>query len=285
MPRKTRMMTETDDTIELVLTLWVDSMTLTFDLDRCIRCDMCRKVCPKEAVTLIPAGDRDDGRAGVSVECDLCSMCGLCASFCPVGAVRLVRKNTWKNTAEEVRPVLDVGGIPHFSRGMRLDASLCPPGCELCVDACPRSALSAGEAGVVVDLEKCLSCAHCQAACPVPGAIRVERLFDGTIEVDTARCPEGCDLCVKACPTRCYTGAGAGVQVDPRHCICCGACLIACPRAAIDLTRLRLRSDRDGYSAVFSRAVDRLLSENARFLQHNEGNFLKLTRMLRSSKM
>lgn len=282
MSRKDKKKTETDRSIELVLSLWVDSLTLTFDLEECIRCDLCRKVCPREAISLEPV----DTGAKLEVDEEKCSMCGLCVSFCPTGAVKLVSRNTWKKTEEEVRPVLEVGGVPHFSKGMELDTAACPPGCDLCVKACPRSALSVGASGVQIDRDRCLSCAHCEAACPVPGAIEVTRLFEGVIEVDVERCPAGCDLCVGACPTKCYTAIPeGGVEVDPRHCICCGACLIACPHAAIDLTRLRLRNSGDGYSAVWSRAVDSLLSENARFLSQNEGNLLKLTELLRNSRL
>ncbi|MBU1671967.1 MAG: 4Fe-4S binding protein [Actinobacteria bacterium] len=285
MSRRDKKKTRTDGSIEVVLSMWVDSLTLTFDLERCIRCDLCRKVCPKEAISLEPP-DARGAFARLEVDEETCSMCGLCVSFCPTQAVHMVSRNTWKNTEEEVRPVLEVGGVPHFSRGMELDASLCPAGCDLCVKECPRKALSVGSSGVEIDRDRCLSCAHCEAVCPVPGAITVTRLFDGAIEVDVERCPADCDLCVSACPTGCYTAIPeGGVDVDPRHCICCGACLVACPHAAIDLTRLRLRSSGDGYSAVWSRAVDRLLSENARFLQQNEGNFLKLTEMLKGSRL
>lgn len=282
MGRKKREKKEDANRLEIVQTLWVDTMTLTLDRDACISCDLCRLVCPKEAIELVVEG----GRAVPDVDEALCSMCGLCASFCPVNAIRLVTRNTWKNTEEEVRPVLDVGGIPHFSKGMELDTSFCPPGCDLCVEACPREALKAGESGIKLDRDRCLSCAHCKAVCPVKGAIRVTRLFDGRVVVDIGRCPAGCDLCVTACPTHCYTAVEPkGVEVDSRHCICCGACLVACPHGALDLTRLRLRSLGDGFSAVWSRAVDNLLSENERFISQNEGAFAKLTEMLKDSRL
>jgi 4Fe-4S ferredoxin len=268
--------------LEVVQSTWVDTLTLAFDRDACIGCDLCRRVCPKEAVSLVVGADG----AVPDVDAEACSLCGLCATFCPVGAVRVVAGNTWRDTEEDRRPLLDVGGMPHFSKGMELDASLCPEGCDLCVGACPRNALAPGKTGVSVDRSRCLSCAHCESACPVPGAIRVTRLFEGGVTVDVRGCQPGCDLCARACPTGCYTTLPeAGVAVDSRFCICCGACLVACPHGAIDLTRLKLRSAGDGYSAVWSRAVDRLLSENARFLQQSEKNYLKLTEMLKSSRL
>ena len=73
--------------------------------------------------------------------------------------------------------------------------------------------------------------------------------------------------------------------MDARHCICCGACLVACFYGAIDLTRLRVITDTDGYSAVWSRAIDRLLSQNRRYLAQSEGSLKKLTELLRDSKL
>ena len=270
------------ESVSIVQSLWVDTLTLTLDKRACISCDLCRLVCPKEAVSMVA----DRVRQFPDIDEEKCSLCGLCVTFCPVNAVSMISCNTWKGTEEAVRPILDAGGVPQFSKGTELDTSLCPPGCDLCVQACPREALTWSEAGVTVDRLRCLSCAHCEAACPVEGAIKVTRLFDGNVEVELEKCPQGCDLCVEACPTRCYTALPRrGVSVDSMHCICCGACLVACPHGAIDLTRLRLRSQGDGYSAVWSRAVERLLSENALFLAHNERSIARLVEMLRGSRL
>lgn len=273
-------------------TLWVDKLVLTIDLEKCIGCELCRKVCPKEAVALRKRADKYaeskfHGRRSLPlVDEETCSMCGLCASFCPVKAITLSKRNSMHGTEEDIVPILDVGGIPHFSRGMELDSSLCPPGCSDCVGACPRQALTVEEGEIKLDRSRCLSCAHCHAVCPVEGAITVTPLFDGKIVLSTERCPVGCDACVKACPTGCYTSLPIrGVTVDSRHCICCGACLVACFFGAIDLTRLRIRSVADGYSAVWSRAIDNLLCENARFLRQSDGSLNRITEILKKSRL
>lgn len=279
--RQSKKKTVDDRFIKITQTLWVDSIELIFDMDSCIGCELCRQVCPKESLGLEKQGERTVPH----VDLETCSLCGLCATFCPTRAVTMVARNTWKGTEEEVIPILDVGGIPHFSTGMQLDASLCPEGCDKCIEACPRTALSMGDEGVILDRTRCLSCAHCEDACPVEGAIEVTPLFEGGIEVDTAKCPVGCDRCVAACPTKCYTRLpGRGVKIDSHNCILCGACLVACFYGAIDLTRLRLLVDAGGYSAVWSRAIDRLLSENTRYLVQSGGSLNRLTVLLKESK-
>jgi len=281
MKRANKVKKETEEKIEITQKMWVETMTLVFDKKACISCDLCRQACPKEAISLRVEG----GRALPCIDENLCSMCGMCATFCPVLAVRLTLTNSLRGTQEEVKPILDVGGVPHFSKGMNLDNSHCPDGCDLCVKACPREALSFGDSGLELDRSRCLSCAHCEDACPVPEAIHVTRLFEGQVVVDTEKCPPGCDLCVSACPTRSFKALEKGVEVDSRHCICCGACIIACPYGAIDLRRMKLRSEGDGYSAVWARALDRLLSESERFLEHNEGSFARLVDLLKSSRL
>jgi 4Fe-4S ferredoxin len=280
--RQSKKKTADDRFIKVTQALWVDTLELILGIDPCIGCELCRQVCSTEAVTLKRQGER----TVPWIDQERCSLCGLCAAFCPARAIRLFRRNSWKGTEEEVTPILGAGGIPHFSSGMTLDSSLCPQRCDKCVGACPRSALSFTGQGVVLDRDRCLSCSHCAEACPVPGAITVTPLFEGDINVDAGKCPLGCDRCVDACPTRCFARVpGRGVKVDARHCICCGACLVACFYGAIDLTRLRIMTDTPGFSAVWTRAVDRLLSENARFLAQSEASFVRLASLLKESKL
>ena len=52
-----------------------------------------------------------------------------------------------------------------------VDPTRCRAGCHDCVEACPTDALSAGAAGVRLDLGRCLFCTDCIDACP-QGAIR-----------------------------------------------------------------------------------------------------------------
>jgi len=53
----------------------------------------------------------------------------------------------------------------------RLNARLCPEGCQACVDVCPTSALAYDGERVALDERFCIYCGACQHVCPVEGAI------------------------------------------------------------------------------------------------------------------
>lgn len=74
--------------------------------------------------------------------------------------------------------------------------------------------------------------------------------FRGLPEVDSAKCPEGCDRCAEACPTDAIKING-GVKIDLGRCLFCTDCVDACPEGAIRYTsefRLAVR-DRDALVA------------------------------------
>src|SRR5215471_9381439 len=61
--------------------------------------------------------------------------------------------------------------FPASFRGRpEIDTARCTAGCIACAEACPTEALNAAEAGLQLDLGRCIFCAECTAACP-SGAI------------------------------------------------------------------------------------------------------------------
>ena len=62
--------------------------------------------------------------------------------------------------------------LPDRFRGLPvLDVAKCPADCRVCAESCPTEAIDRAEAGLRLDLGRCLFCTECQSACPT-GAIR-----------------------------------------------------------------------------------------------------------------
>jgi Ni,Fe-hydrogenase III small subunit/ferredoxin len=55
-----------------------------------------------------------------------------------------------------------------------LDESRCPEGCQSCAEVCPTEAIAWDDAGLGLDLGRCVFCSECVEACP-QGAIRFTR--------------------------------------------------------------------------------------------------------------
>lgn len=65
--------------------------------------------------------------------------------------------------------------LPERFRGRPLvDAKLCQPLCQACVEACPTGAISILNKQLVFDLGRCLFCPDCSKACPA-GAIQYSK--------------------------------------------------------------------------------------------------------------
>ena len=68
------------------------------DLAKCIGCELCVKLCPTQALTMI------QGVAVVSAP-DLCTYTGICQEICPTQAVSLTYEivfSGWRNENEEI---------------------------------------------------------------------------------------------------------------------------------------------------------------------------------------
>ena len=77
---------ETPQKLELTLAMYVDQVSLMLDKSRCLKCEICSTVCPRQAVSII-AGESD---LDITIDSRLCVLCEVCSHFCPTGAVTLL---------------------------------------------------------------------------------------------------------------------------------------------------------------------------------------------------
>ena len=55
------------------------------NIDKCIGCHLCAKLCPDQAIDMVNINGREKSK----INYDYCKGCGLCASECPVQAINM----------------------------------------------------------------------------------------------------------------------------------------------------------------------------------------------------
>ncbi len=63
-----------------------------YDVDKCISCELCAKICPNRAIQMVEAPEKyKDKYSQTYPQIDLgkCCFCGLCEDICPKGALKL----------------------------------------------------------------------------------------------------------------------------------------------------------------------------------------------------
>jgi len=265
---------ESDAEVALTQRFYVDRLVLTVDKSRCIGCDLCTSICPKDAAVRVKSGKG----LTVTVDAEKCVLCGACVPLCPTGAIALTLNDQPENI------LLEKQGLPKLLPKIEIDEKKCPPDCVKCADACPRQAIRI-ESGhrVMVDLDKCLRCPWCVDACDKQ-AIVVNPMFVGSIRIDNTKCSEDCDLCVEACRTKAIKMENKKVKVDPNYCVFCGACTNVCEDQAIDLRRTRVLCS-EGFSSVWSSAVEKLLGARGLSRDHDARASKRLSALVKESRI
>jgi len=241
--------------------------SLTLEKSKCTGCGVCMEICPREAIEVKKAPKTEGKNAQtptVMVIKEKCHYCGMCEAICPFGAFRT------KVNGEHVIPVVENESFPRLIREIRVDENKCGPECKKIKETCPLGLIKVGpnisdskKVTVKVDKESCPCCRLCITKFP-DGAISVEKMFYGSLRVDTKKCSEGCHDCVDVCPIPGVLQLfDDNVQVNDSHCVYCGACKIACPEeGALELNRMRIRHS-EIRSGAWNKTLEKLASTQA----------------------
>jgi 4Fe-4S ferredoxin len=256
----------------LELGLYASTVTLTVDILQCIKCDICTKVCPKDAVTIM----KTDKKLDIDISETKCVLCGVCVPFCPVNALTLRINDDKKNIIE------DSHGIPRIIDKIIIDEKKCPSDCYDCEKVCTY--IKIDKPKIFVELDKCIRCPKCLDVCKYD-AITVNPMFEGELKIDVEKCPINCDLCISVCPTKCIEmGSDGKIVVTPRYCVYCGACVLICDKNAIDLKRSRIVHIGNGFSGSWIRALRNLTTERTVYKDIEERSRGRVINLLKKSK-
>jgi len=201
---------------------------MTWDLDKCVGCQMGPTVCPKSALTHID-GEIVDGhlvkRPSVDVDPIKCVNCGMCVVVCPTHAISMTI-----NGIDEI-PVQKYEAFPELIaktifRKEDFDFGLK----DFVIENCSADVISYDDKRETmrVDFQNCIHCRQCEVASK--GAFTVHQPWQGSVELNTEKCVPGCRACSDICPTRALHLDGNGdLVLADYYCIKCGSCMYVCP--------------------------------------------------------
>jgi len=124
-PRMVMKLLKTEDKDELLVqrVMYTKRYSLILNKKRCVGCDICKTVCPREAIEIRgrnETGGEELGQPTITIDENKCSFCGICNAICPFGAFTLAMNG------ERVIPVLEKESFPRLVREIEIDESRCP---------------------------------------------------------------------------------------------------------------------------------------------------------------
>ena len=273
--------------------------SLILNKNKCVGCGVCMEICPKEAIQITRAPKAEGKEAKpptVGISTEKCHYCGMCEAVCPFGALNI------KVNGQTVVPVVKTESFPQLIRDIKVDETKCSLECLDIEEACPLDNIKVrvytpdGEeindvtskskeknlkVTVEIDKESCPCCRFCETKFP-DGAISVEKMFYGSLRVNSKKCSEGCHECIDVCPIPgvLYLSGDGKVYVNDSHCVYCGTCKIVCPEEdALELNRTRIRHT-EVRSGAWNKALEKLASTNAVVKEIQNKNAIKLKKAI-----
>lgn len=270
---------ETDSELLVERIVHARRYSLSLNKTRCVGCEICQTVCPREAIEIKEVVKVDGEKAKrplIDIDEEKCQYCGICNAICPFSALELQIDD------ENIVPVLKMESFPQVIHEIKVDTTKCPIGCRECEEVCPFDLIKVrwmtenGEEvknpeshpdkdllKVVVDIEKeyCPCCRLCEDKCPYD-AIQVRKILYGSIKINDEKCPEGCQDCLDVCPIpgALFISEDGKVNVNDSYCIYCGVCRIICPvEGALEIQRTSVHHT-PVHSGAWNKALEKLTS-------------------------
>jgi 4Fe-4S ferredoxin len=274
--------TETENQLLLERIHHARRYALVVDKGLCVGCEICKTVCPREAIKVTRAEKRPGEKTPkptIDIDLDKCHYCGVCNSICPFGAVTVLIDD------KNILSVVEKESFPELIREIKVDPSRCDSSCADYPNVCPLNLITVtyhAEDGKIIEninelsekekknlkpeitikQEQCPCCRLCELEGPAD-AVQVKPIFYGALKINEAKCPEGCRDCLDVCPIK---GAlylsedGKKVKVNELYCVYCGACRVACPvEGALELQRTSVRHT-PVKSGAWNKALEKLAS-------------------------
>jgi len=201
---------------------------MTWDLKRCVGCQIGPLTCPKDALIHVDAvleSGRMVQRQSIDVDPAKCILCGECVEMCPVNAIEMTINGQPEN------PVITYNAFPTLTQSTVFDPQRFDwKRKDFVINNCPTNVISYddSEGTLKVDDAHCIRCRQCEVASS--GAFHVEQPWQGKVELCRAKCVPGCTACADICPTRAlYLDETGELALADYYCIKCGACMQICP--------------------------------------------------------